>query len=70
MKIEMEYKGRKYNSVSSMMKAMERDVVQDAEREITRQARISGLKARKTLKGVTFEGSERQLKRFKRRIGR
>jgi len=68
MKIEMKYKGRRFSSVSSMMKAMERDAIRDAKRNIERQARLSGLRTRKTADGFKMEGNEAQIKRFKRRI--
>jgi len=70
MKIEMKYKGRRYSSAPSMMRDMQRDMVKNAEREVERQARLSGMRVKRTQKGIQIEGSEAQMKRFNRRIGK
>ena len=70
MKIEMNYKGRRYSSTSSMMRDIERDMVKQAELEMARHARASGLSVRRTSKGIEVSGSESQMSRLSRRIGR
>ena len=67
--LEMKYKGRRYSSASAMMRDMQRDMVKQAEQEMAKQARLSGLFIRRTSKGLKATGTEAQMKRFQKRMG-
>lgn len=70
MPISFKYKGRSFSSARSMMQAAQRDVLKDIEQKIRQAAVSSGLQTTKTSRGLEVKGSEDQIDRFYRRLGK
>lgn len=70
MRLQMKYKGRSYSSGRALANAMQRDVNQQIERNIRSAASCSGVRVKKTHKGLEVVGDAEKLNRFYRRLGR
>ena len=66
----MKYKGRTFTSGRSLANAMARDMEQQIERSVRQAAAASGVRVRKTHKGLEIEGDAERVKRFYKRIGK
>lgn len=68
--IKMKYKGRTFTSGRSLANAMTRDLNSQFERQVRQAASASGVRVRKTHKGLEIEGDAAHMARFNSRIGR
>lgn len=66
----MKYKGRTFTNSRSLANAMTRDFNQEVERKLRQAASSSGLRVRKTHKGLEVEGDTASMDRFYKRLGR
>lgn len=66
----MKYNGRSYSSGRALANAMKRDVNQKLERNIRSAASCSGVRVKKTHKGIEVVGDSDKLNRFYRRLGK
>lgn len=63
------YKGRTFSSGQALANAMTRDLNQALERKVRHAASSSGLRVRRTSKGLEVYGDAAKLNRFHNRIG-
>lgn len=68
--LKMKYKGRTFTNGRSLANAMTRDMNNEFERKVRQAAASSGVRVRKTHKGLELEGDTRSMNRFNNRIGR
>lgn len=66
----LKYKGRTFTSGRSLANAITRDVNSEIERKMRQAASASGVRLRKTHKGLEIEGDAASMARFNKRIGR
>ena len=67
--IKMKYKGRTFTNGRSLANAMTRDMTQQVERSVRQAAAASGVRVRKTTKGLEVEGDAEHMDRFHKRLG-
>lgn len=68
--MKLKYKGRTFTNGRSLANAMTRDFNQEVERKLRQAASSSGLRVRKTHKGLEVEGDAANMDRFYKRLGR
>lgn len=68
--MRLKYKGRTFTNGRSLANAMTRDFNQEVERKLRQAASSSGLRVRKTHKGLEVEGDAANMDRFYKRLGR
>lgn len=68
--MKLKYKGRTFTNGRSLANAMTRDLNQEVERKLRQAASSSGLRVRKTHKGLEVEGDAANMDRFYKRLGR
>lgn len=68
--IKMKYKGRTFTNGRSLANAMTRDMNQQVERSVRQAAVASGVRVRKTAKGLEVEGDAEHMNRFHKRLGK
>ncbi|WHZ38640.1 hypothetical protein [Sagittula sp. MA-2] len=68
--IKMKYKGRTFTNGRSLANAMTRDINQQVERSVRQAAAASGVRVRKTPKGLEVEGDAERMDRFHKRFGK
>lgn len=68
--IKLKYKGRTFTSGRSLANAMTRDMNQQIERSVRQAAAVSGVRVRKTHKGIEVEGDAAHMERFHKRLGK
>lgn len=68
--LKMKYKGRTFTNGRSLAHAMQRDMTNEVERKVRQAASASGVRVRKTHKGLELEGDATSMARFNNRIGR
>lgn len=66
----IKYKGRSFTNGRSLANAMTRDFNNEIERKVRQAAAASGVRVRKTHKGLEIEGDAQKVARFNNRIGR
>lgn len=66
----IKYKGRTFTNGRSLASAMTRDINQEIERKLRQAASSSGLRMRKTHKGIEVEGDAANMDRFYKRLRR
>lgn len=64
------YKGRTFSSGQALANAMTRDLNQAVERKVRQAASSSGLRVRRTSKGLEAYGDSAKMSRFHNRLGR
>lgn len=62
--IKMKYKGRTFTNGRSLANAMTRDFSQEVERKVRQAAAATGVRVRKTHKGLEVEGDVGKVARF------
>ena len=67
--MKLKYKGRTFTNGRSLANAMTRDFNQEVERKLRQAASSSGLRIRKTDKGLEVEGDAANMDRFYQRLG-
>lgn len=68
--IKMKYNGRTFTNGRSLANAMTRDMNQQIERKVRQAAAASGVRVRKSHKGLEVEGDAEHMDRFQKRLGK
>lgn len=68
--LKLKYNGRTFSNGRSLANAMTRDFNNEVERKVRRAAAASGVRVRKTHKGLEIEGDANKVARFNNRLGR
>ena len=68
--LKIKYRGRTFTNERSFANAMARDLSQEVERKVRFAASGSGLRVRKTSRGLQIEGTVSKMNRFHSRLVR